>query len=178
MPPAAPRPAAGPSPSFAWTVVVAARQSAGHRRVRTPRPPRSSPRVRGRSPCGVTVTDNQNRVDAAEVIVEPNRATSAAPASAGNTPCATPVTSGPTPGAVPTPAPSPDSDARHPAAAAVEVVAVRSSLVTLFLLGALLPRSNAGARRVLHYFPLQLIGVALYSRRTPLTDQGLRYNYN
>jgi hypothetical protein len=41
------------------------------------------------------------------VIVEPNRATSAAPASAGNTPCATAVTSGPTPGGS-TPAPSPD----------------------------------------------------------------------
>jgi hypothetical protein len=26
--------------------------------------------------------------------------------------------------------------------------------------------------------PLQLIDVALYLRRTPLTDQGLRKNYN
>jgi hypothetical protein len=55
----------------------------------------------------LAVTDNLNRVDTAEVNVEPNRATSAAPASAGNTPCATAVTSGPTPGSS-TPAPSPD----------------------------------------------------------------------
>jgi hypothetical protein len=55
----------------------------------------------------LAVTDNLNRVDTAEVNVEPNRATSAAPASAGNTPCATAVTSGPTPGGS-TPAPSPD----------------------------------------------------------------------
>jgi len=55
----------------------------------------------------LTVTDNLNRVDTAEVNVEPNRATSAAPASAGTTPCATAVTSGPTPGSS-TPAPSPD----------------------------------------------------------------------
>ena len=46
----------------------------------------------------VTVTDDQGRVDAADVVVEPNRTTLAAPASAGSAACATPVTSGPTPG--------------------------------------------------------------------------------
>jgi serine protease len=46
----------------------------------------------------LTVTDDQNRVDTADVVVEPSRASSAAPASAGTAACATPVTSGPTPG--------------------------------------------------------------------------------
>jgi hypothetical protein len=34
----------------------------------------------------------------------------------------------------------------------------------------------AGAPRV--FFPLHLKEAALYLRRTPLTDQALRYNYN
>jgi serine protease len=56
----------------------------------------------------LTVTDNLNRTDIAEVSVEPSRATSTAPSSAGNTPCAAPVISGPTPdGSVPPPVPAP-----------------------------------------------------------------------
>ena len=123
----------------------------------------------------LTVTDNLNRADTAEVNVEPNRAASAAPASAGNTPCATPVTSGPTPGgSTPAPSPDPTPDSRgggggggggslgsHNPHLASRVVA----------------RSNPAAARAA-LFPLQLIGAALYSRRTPLTDQGLRYKYN
>ena len=55
----------------------------------------------------VTVTDDLGRVDATEVVVEPTRTTSAAPASAGSTACATPVTSGVTPGTPTSPPPSP-----------------------------------------------------------------------
>ena len=49
-------------------------------------------------------------------------------------------------------------------------------LLTLILLGGL-----AGTRRaqpLSAFFPLHLKDIALYLRRTPLTDQGLRYNYN
>ncbi len=47
----------------------------------------------------VTVTDDQGRTDSANVTVEPARALSNAPASAGSGACAAPVTSGATPGA-------------------------------------------------------------------------------
>jgi serine protease len=56
------------------------------------------------------VTDSQNRTDTADVQVESDRASTAAPSTAGSTPCAVPVTSGPTPGSptpTPTPAPTP-----------------------------------------------------------------------
>jgi serine protease len=59
----------------------------------------------------VTVTDNLGRIDTADVVIGPNSVTSGAPASAGTAPCASPVTSGPTPGASmpnPTPTPTPD----------------------------------------------------------------------
>jgi serine protease len=56
----------------------------------------------------VAVTDDQGRTDFADVSVTPNNVTSLAPASAGAAPCATPVTSGPTPGmATPTPPANP-----------------------------------------------------------------------
>jgi serine protease len=59
----------------------------------------------------LTVTDSQNQTDTADIQVESDRASTAAPAMAGSTPCAAPVTSGPTPGAAtptPTPAPAPN----------------------------------------------------------------------
>jgi serine protease len=60
----------------------------------------------------LTVTDNQNKTDAVDVVVETNRAHSAAPSSAGSGACAVPVISGPTPGSVvATPTPSPVSRA-------------------------------------------------------------------
>jgi serine protease len=55
-----------------------------------------------------TVTDDQGLTDFADVTVRPSDVTTAAPASAGTAPCATPVTSGPTPVATPpNPNPSP-----------------------------------------------------------------------
>ena len=60
----------------------------------------------------VTVTDDQNRIDSAEVLIEPTRATSTAPAAAGSQPCTAPVVSGPTPqpaAPAPTPSPAPSS---------------------------------------------------------------------
>jgi serine protease len=60
----------------------------------------------------VTVTDSNGLIDSADVLVESNRASTAAPASAGGTPCAAPVTSGPTPSAAtPTPPPTPAPNA-------------------------------------------------------------------
>jgi len=58
----------------------------------------------------VTITDDQNRTDSADVVVEPTRATTTAPAAAGSTACMAPVTSGPTPRPAvvdPTPTPTP-----------------------------------------------------------------------
>lgn len=56
----------------------------------------------------VTVTDDQGSVDSAEVVIEPSRTTSAAPATAGSAPCASPITSGVTP-ATPVVPPPPSS---------------------------------------------------------------------
>jgi serine protease len=60
----------------------------------------------------LTVSDNLGRSDSAEVVIEPTRASSTAPVAAGNSACATPVVSGPTPGSAnptPEPASSPNS---------------------------------------------------------------------
>jgi len=91
----------------------------------------------------LTVTDSQNRTDVAEVRIEPNRATSAAPASAGATPCASPVTSGPTPtGATPTPpAPTPTRSSGGGGGGG------SFELATLFLLGVIWSRRMTRARR-------------------------------
>jgi serine protease len=52
----------------------------------------------------VTVTDNQDKVDMADVLIGPTSISSSAPVSAGGTACAVAVVSGPTPGpAIPTP---------------------------------------------------------------------------
>ena len=97
----------------------------------------------------LTVTDNLNRVDTAEVNVEPNRATSAAPASAGNTPCATAVTSGPTPGgSTPAPSPDPTPDSRGGGGGGG---GGSLGLTTLFLL-VVLWLGRTRQRRALHYF--------------------------
>ena len=56
----------------------------------------------------LSVTDDLGRTDNAEVVVESNGASSAAPVSAGSAACATPLTSGTTPGgSTPSPSPSP-----------------------------------------------------------------------
>jgi serine protease len=58
----------------------------------------------------VTVTDDQGRTDSAEVTVEPDRALTTAPSSAGAgaSSCPSPVSPGPTPGAAsPSPTPEP-----------------------------------------------------------------------
>ncbi len=93
----------------------------------------------------VTVTDNQNRTDTADVTIESNRASSAAAASAGSTPCATPVTSGPTPGVVTPapPAPVPDAPGGGGGGGCLE-------FITLVLL-ALLSLARARQRRAPHF---------------------------
>jgi serine protease len=68
--------------------------------------------VSGSITLRVTVTDDQNRYDTADVQIGPDAAGTSAPASAGGTACAVAVVSGPTPGSVPsppTPAPPPNS---------------------------------------------------------------------
>jgi len=89
----------------------------------------------------VTVTDDQGRTDSADVSVAPNGATSLAPASAGTAPCATPVTSGPTPVTPPssTPDPTPSTPRGGGGGGGGSL-----GLITLFLLGGL---CLAGERR-------------------------------
>ncbi len=53
----------------------------------------------------LTVTDDQNRQDSAEITIEPDAAHSNAPGNAGTTACATPVVSGVTPGGTVRPPP-------------------------------------------------------------------------
>lgn len=58
----------------------------------------------------LTVTDDQDRSDFADIMIETDRVQTTAPRSAGTTPCASPVVSGPTPGGpvqAPPPAPAP-----------------------------------------------------------------------
>jgi serine protease len=52
----------------------------------------------------LTVTDNQSRIDSADVVIGPESANTTAPATAGSGPCASPITSGPTPGGTTVPA--------------------------------------------------------------------------
>jgi serine protease len=90
----------------------------------------------------VTVTDDQGRTDFADVSLAPASATSVAPTSAGTTPCATPVTSGPTPVTPPasTPTPTPDP----PRSGGGGGGGGSLGLITLILLGGL---CLAGERR-------------------------------
>jgi serine protease len=119
--------------TFAWTVVAPvlnppAITAANTATASVIAPSSGSLRLR------VTVTDSQGQIDSADVLVESNRASTAAPASAGTTPCAAPVTSGPTPGATtipaPTPVPTPNLPSTGGGGGGGSI-----GLVTLFLLG-------------------------------------------
>jgi len=100
----------------------------------------------------VTVTDSQNRVDTADVSIEPGRANSAAPTTAGSTPCASPVTSGPTPGGTtPAPAPTPTPSPTPSSGGGGGGGGGSLGLITLFLLG-LLWVGRTRQRRLLHFF--------------------------
>ncbi len=93
--------------SFAWTVVAPLTNPPAIVGANTANATVIAPSA-GSVTLRLTVTDSQGQVDATDVLVESNRASTAAPTSAGSTPCAAPVTSGPTPGAAtPTPAPTP-----------------------------------------------------------------------
>jgi len=91
--------------AFAWTVVSPLNNPPAITGANTATASMNAPAT-GSVTLRVTVTDDLGREDAAEVVVEPNRTASAAPNAAGNSACATPVTSGATPG-VPPPPPSP-----------------------------------------------------------------------
>jgi hypothetical protein len=86
----------------------------------------------------LTVTDDLGRVDIAEVVVEPNRTTSAAPSAAGTVACATPIASGPTPGTPAPPSPPPPPSP---------------------------PRSGGGGGGSVEFFTLTLLGVLSWRRR-------------
>jgi serine protease len=96
--------------SFSWSVVaptvnppVIAGAATAHATVIGP--------ASGSITLRLTVTDDQNRSDSAEVLIEPNRASTSAPATAGSAACIAAVVPGPTPGAA-NPAPTPNPPAR------------------------------------------------------------------
>jgi serine protease len=97
--------------SFAWTVVAPLTNPPAIVGANTANATVIAPSA-GSLTLRMTVTDSQGQSDSADVLVQSNRASSAAPASAGSTACAAPVTSGATPGAaapvpIPTPTPNP-----------------------------------------------------------------------
>ena len=85
----------------------------------------------------LTVTDDQNHSDSADILLEPTRATSAVPASAGTSACAAAVTSGPTPGAVTPVTPTPPAAEPTPPRRKGGGGGGSLGLLTLILLGAL-----------------------------------------
>lgn len=91
--------------SFAWTVVLPASNPPAIVGASTSSATLIAP-ASGSITVRVTVTDSLNHTDSADVLLETNRATSAAPASAGTGACSTPVVSGTTPGGT-TPTPTP-----------------------------------------------------------------------
>ena len=107
-PPPAPRPVAGVFPRFAWTVVSPTINPPAVVGANTATASVIAP-TSGSITLRVTVTDDQGRVDAVEVVVEPNRTTSQRRPPPGSAACATPVTSGPTPGSGPRTPPPPTS---------------------------------------------------------------------
>jgi serine protease len=84
---------------YAWTVVAPANNPPAILGANTSMATMLAPAV-GSVTLRVTVTDNLGRSDSADVLVEPTRSASSAPANAGNEPCIAPVTSGPTPGSI------------------------------------------------------------------------------
>jgi len=92
--------------SFAWTVVAPGANPPTIVGANTANATVIAP-ISGSFTVRVTVTDDQNRTDSADVVVEVTLATSSAPASAGAAACAAPVTSGVTPTTPPPPPPPP-----------------------------------------------------------------------
>jgi serine protease len=91
----------------------------------------------------LTVTDDQNHIDSADILLEPTIATSSAPSSAGTGACASAVSSGPTPGAA-TPSPpaaTPSAPSRSGGGGGGAL-----GLLTLILLGAVASMRRARTR--------------------------------
>jgi serine protease len=121
--------------SYAWTVVSPTTNPPAISGANTANASLAAPAV-DTVTLRLTVTDDQNRSDSADILLAPTSATSAAPASAGTAACATAVTSGPTPGVVtpppPAPAPAPPAQVRRGSGGGGSF-----GLLTLMLLGAL-----------------------------------------
>ncbi|MES1263318.1 MAG: hypothetical protein ABUL69_03105, partial [Peristeroidobacter soli] len=133
--------------SYQWTVVLPATNPPAVVGANTANATVIAPST-GSITLRLTVTDNQNRVDTADVLIEATRASSEAPTSAGITPCASPIVSGPTPGGGntdPTPTPTPSSRGGGGGGGG------SLGLITLTLLG-LLGLGRTRQRRLLHFF--------------------------
>ena len=126
----------------------------------------------------VTVTDDQGRVDAAEVVVEPNRTTSTRTGLRRQRRLRDSGDAGGDPRDAHDAAALPTSSSFRfrrwqPRWWRRRIARVRHAHFARH--NAL---STSHATQNCTDLPLQLIDVALYLRRTPLTDQGLRKNYN
>jgi serine protease len=118
--------------SYAWTVVSPTTNPPAISGANTANASLAAPAV-DTVTLRLTVTDDQNRADSADVLLAPTSATSTAPATAGTAACATAVTSGPTPGVAtpPPPAPVPAAQVRRGGGGGGAF-----GLLTLMLLGA------------------------------------------
>jgi len=128
--------------SFAWTVVSPTTNPPAISGANTSNASLLAPAV-DTVTLRLTVTDDQGRADTADVLIEPTRATSTAPASAGTVACAPAVTSGPTPGSstpsTPPATPTPPRSSGGGGGGSL-------GLLTLILLGALIPARRARMR--------------------------------
>lgn len=97
---------------FSWTVVEPSTNPPALLGANTPVASLLAP-TSGSVTLRVTVTDDLGRIDSADVVVTSNTTASAAPASAGDNPCAPVITSGATP-APPSSDPPPPGRTRRP----------------------------------------------------------------
>ncbi len=133
--------------SFAWTVVDPVTNPPAITNANTSSASVNAP-IFGSITLRLTVTDDQGRSDSADVLVEPSRTSSSAPATGGSSACAPAVTSGTTPGgAAPSPpappAPSPGGSSSGGGGGGGGSL----ELFTLTLLGALTILGFARSRR-------------------------------
>lgn len=128
--------------SYAWSVVTSGTNPTAISGANTATASLAAPAIDPVT-LRLTVTDDQGRSDSADILVEPTRATSAAPASAGTGACAIAVSSGPTPGtSTPSTPPVTPSTPRSSGGGGGGSL----GLLTLILLGVLIPARRTRMR--------------------------------
>jgi serine protease len=127
--------------SFAWTVISPTTNPPAISGANTSTASLVAPAIDNVT-LRLTVTDDQGRADTADVLIEPTRATTTAPASAGTVACAPAVTSGPTPVPSTPSAPTAPTPPRSGGGGGGGSL----GLLTLILFGALVPAQRARMR--------------------------------